>query len=104
MPVTILKVVGIELTSIGRFERTSPDDEVIALEGDAGTKYRKLVISGGRIVGAILLGYAREVTPGPQRRSPAASTSRRTCRRAAPGAGACSRRNSAARSPSSWLA
>ena len=63
VPVTILKVVGIELTSIGRFERTAPDDEVIALEGDAGTKYRKLVISGGRIIGAILLGYGREVTP-----------------------------------------
>jgi nitrite reductase (NADH) large subunit len=63
VPVTILKVVGIELTSIGRFERTGPEDEVIALEGDAGTKYRKLVISDGRIIGAILLGYAREVTP-----------------------------------------
>jgi nitrite reductase (NADH) large subunit len=53
----------IELTSIGRFERTGPDDEVIALEGDAGTKYRKLVISDGRIIGAILLGHARAVTP-----------------------------------------
>ncbi len=63
VPVTILKVVGIELTSIGHFERTAPDDEVIALEGDGGTKYRKLVISGGQIVGAILLGYGREVTP-----------------------------------------
>ena len=63
VPVTILKVVGIELTSIGHFERTAPDDEVIALEADGGTKYRKLVISGGQIVGAILLGYGREVTP-----------------------------------------
>ena len=63
VPVTILKVVGIELTSIGSFEPTSPDDVVIALEGDGGTKYRKLVISRGRIVGAILLGYAREVAP-----------------------------------------
>ena len=63
VPVTILKVVGIELTSIGAFEPTSADDIVIALEDEAGTKYRKLVISGGRIVGAILLGYAREVAP-----------------------------------------
>jgi nitrite reductase (NADH) large subunit len=63
VPVTILKVVGIELTSIGHFEPTAPDDEVIALEDGAGTKYRKLVISGGRIAGAILLGHASEVTP-----------------------------------------
>ena len=50
VPVTILKVVGIELTSIGIFEPTSPDDIVIALEDESGTKYRKLVISGGRII------------------------------------------------------
>src|SRR6185503_398043 len=61
VPVTILKVVGIELTSIGIFEPTSPDDEVIALEDESGTKYRKLVISGGRIAGAILLGYQADV-------------------------------------------
>jgi NAD(P)H-nitrite reductase large subunit len=63
VPVTIRKVVGIELTSIGHFEPTSPDDEVIALEDTAGAKYRKLLIADGRIVGAILLGYAAEVTP-----------------------------------------
>ena len=63
VPVTILKVVGVELTSIGTFEPTSPDDEVIALEDESGTKYRKLVISGGRIVGAILLGYQADVAP-----------------------------------------
>ena len=34
---TILKVVGIELTSIGRFEPAAPDDEVIALEDAAGS-------------------------------------------------------------------
>jgi NAD(P)H-nitrite reductase large subunit len=63
VPVTILKVVGIELTSIGRFEPTSAEDEVIALEDDLGTKYRKLVVSDGRIIGAILLGYQSEVGP-----------------------------------------
>ena len=42
--VTILKVVGIELTSIGRFEAQSPSEEVIALEDEAAQKYRKLVI------------------------------------------------------------
>ncbi|WP_053227229.1 FAD-dependent oxidoreductase [Solirubrobacter soli] len=63
VPVTILKVVGIELTSIGTFEPTSPDDVVIALEDESGTKYRKLVISDGRIIGAILLGFQAEVAP-----------------------------------------
>ncbi len=62
VPVTILKVVGIELTSIGRFEATA-GDEVIALEDESGRRYRKLVISGGRIAGAILLGYSQEVAP-----------------------------------------
>jgi nitrite reductase (NADH) large subunit len=59
VPVTILKVVGIELASIGRFEPASAGDEVIALEEDG--RYRKLVVSEGRIVGAILLGHSREV-------------------------------------------
>ena len=35
----------------------APGDEVIALEDEAGQRYRKLVIADGRIVGAILLGY-----------------------------------------------
>ena len=61
-PVTVLKVVGIELTSMGRFE-AQDGDEVIALEDETGQKYRKLVISEGRIVGAILLGYSAEASP-----------------------------------------
>jgi nitrite reductase (NADH) large subunit len=61
VPVTMLKVVGIELTSIGRFE-AEPGDEVIAME-ESGGRYRKLVICDGRVVGAILLGYSREVAP-----------------------------------------
>jgi nitrite reductase (NADH) large subunit len=59
-PVTILKVVGIELTSIGRFEAAGSHEEEIALE-DASGRYRKLVVADGRIVGAILLGYSKEV-------------------------------------------
>jgi nitrite reductase (NADH) large subunit len=59
VPVTILKVVGIELASIGQIEPASAHDEVIALEQDG--RYRKLVVSEGRIVGAILLGYPQEV-------------------------------------------
>ena len=60
VPVTILKVVGIELTSIGRFEAAGPGEEEIALE-DASGRYRKLVVADGRIVGAILLGFSKEV-------------------------------------------
>ena len=56
VPVTILKVVGIELISIGRFEPDGPADEVIVLEDEAAGRYRKLVIADGKIVGAILLG------------------------------------------------
>ena len=63
MPVTILKVVGIELTSIGRFEPEGPHEEVIALEEESAGRYRKLVISGDRIVGAILLGFSAEASP-----------------------------------------
>ena len=44
MPVTILKVVGIELTSIGRFEPAAPDEEVDRARGPGGQRYRKLVI------------------------------------------------------------
>jgi nitrite reductase (NADH) large subunit len=63
VPVTILKVVGVELTSIGRFEPESSAEEVIALEDPEAQRYRKLVIANGRIVGAILLGYSAEASP-----------------------------------------
>ena len=59
IPFTMLKVVGVELTSVGRFEEQA-GDQVVALE-EPGGKYRKLVIEDGRIVGAILLGYSQEV-------------------------------------------
>jgi nitrite reductase (NADH) large subunit len=57
------QVVGIELTSIGRFEPEGPQEEVIALEDESEGRYRKLVIADGRIVGAILLGYSAEASP-----------------------------------------
>jgi len=59
VPFTMLKVVGVELTSVGRFEEQATD-EVIVLE-EPGGRYRKLVIEDGRIVGAILLGHSAEV-------------------------------------------
>jgi len=57
LPVTMLKVVGVNLTSIGRIEQVA-DDDAIALEEPAEHRYRKLLIDPeGRIAGAILLGY-----------------------------------------------
>jgi NAD(P)H-nitrite reductase large subunit len=63
VPVTILKVVGVDVTSVGQFEAAHPDDLVIALEDPAESRYRKLVIADGKIVGAILLGYPQDASP-----------------------------------------
>jgi NAD(P)H-nitrite reductase large subunit len=57
VPITMLKVVGVELTSIGRIEPEGAEEEVIALEDRKGHRYRKLVLSQGTVVGAILYGY-----------------------------------------------
>jgi NADPH-dependent 2,4-dienoyl-CoA reductase/sulfur reductase-like enzyme/ferredoxin len=58
-PLTMLKVSGVDLTSVGAIEG-EPGDEEIALEDPDESRYRKLVVRDGRLVGAILLGYARE--------------------------------------------
>ena len=62
IPVTVLKVVGVELTSIGQIEPASDRDEVIVQDDDSALRYGKLVISDGRVTGAILLGYSQEVS------------------------------------------
>ena len=54
----MLKVVGVELASIGRIA-PEPDDEVIVHE--AKGSYRKLLVADDRIVGAILLGPGNDV-------------------------------------------
>ena len=61
VPSTLLKVVGVELTSIGPPEPESEDDIVIALEDVQEHRYRKIVVSEGRIVSAVLYGYQLEV-------------------------------------------
>jgi NADPH-dependent 2,4-dienoyl-CoA reductase/sulfur reductase-like enzyme/ferredoxin len=58
-PVTMLKVTGVDLTSVGRIE-AGEGDEAIALEDTLESRYRKLVLFDGRLVGAILLGYSAE--------------------------------------------
>jgi len=54
VPVTMLKVVGVDLLSIGRFQ-PQDGDTVIAIEDSEEHSYRKLVIADDRIVGAILI-------------------------------------------------
>ncbi|HVB90928.1 MAG TPA: FAD-dependent oxidoreductase [Acidimicrobiales bacterium] len=59
VPACILKGAGIELSSIGRIE-PDPGDELIVVENPAEQSYRRLVISGGRVVGGLVLGHHPE--------------------------------------------
>jgi nitrite reductase (NADH) large subunit len=60
VPATILKGVGVDLFSIGRFEPHA-GDEVVVDEDPSAPSYRKLVISEGRAAGAIVLGNHPEL-------------------------------------------
>lgn len=53
---TILKGVGLGLFVTGRVEPEAGDD-VIVVERSAPVSYRRLVLSGGRAVGAVVLGH-----------------------------------------------
>ncbi len=54
VPVTMLKVVGVELLSVGEI---AGEREIVVTDGEA-LRYRKLVLDGdGRATGAILLGH-----------------------------------------------
>ncbi len=62
IPATILKGVGLDLFSIGKYA-VDPGDQVVVDEDPdpAAPSYRRLVISGGRAAGAIILGNHPEV-------------------------------------------
>jgi NAD(P)H-nitrite reductase large subunit len=60
-PLISLKVLGIELISIGIVEAVGADIFEIVLEEESEHRYRKLVIRGINIIGAILLGYPEYV-------------------------------------------
>jgi NADPH-dependent 2,4-dienoyl-CoA reductase/sulfur reductase-like enzyme/ferredoxin len=62
IPATILKGVGLELTSVGRYE-ASEGDTVITLDDPARSSYRRLVISNGRAVGMVIIGHYPEDVP-----------------------------------------
>ncbi len=60
IPATQLKVTGVDLMSVGRFEPEA-GDQVVMLEEASEGRYRKLVIApDGSIAGAVLLGYPVE--------------------------------------------
>ena len=60
---THLKMTGVDLTSIGPPQAQSDAEIEIVPEGTGGGSYRKLVISEGAIIGAILLGRPRDAAP-----------------------------------------
>jgi NADPH-dependent 2,4-dienoyl-CoA reductase/sulfur reductase-like enzyme/ferredoxin len=77
VPVTMLKVVGVELTSVGRFDADEEAGEREDVYEDAeALRYRKLVVDAEeRCVGAILLGFpedAASVTAAVKAHAPAA--------------------------------
>lgn len=51
-----LKVMGVELTSVGEPETSAPEDEVVQYVEPKRGLYKKLVIRDNRLVGAIILG------------------------------------------------
>jgi nitrite reductase (NADH) large subunit len=55
---TTLKVMGVDLTSMGEVTAPGPDCEVLTHTDPAEGVYRKLVLRDNRLVGAILLGAA----------------------------------------------
>jgi len=58
IPPMKLKVAGIDLLSIGEINVQGDDGREMRLSGGEGREYRKLVIAGDRVVGAILIGHA----------------------------------------------
>ena len=62
VPYTTLKVVGLDLTSIGLIAPQEEGDEELRSVDRARGIYRKLVLREGRIVGAILLGDRKRVS------------------------------------------
>ena len=53
---TKLKVMGVELASMGATKPANDDDEVVVYREPARGIYKKLIVRGGQIAGAILLG------------------------------------------------
>jgi len=63
IPATTLKIVGIDLASLGEATATGEEFVVLREVDMAGGVYRRLTLRDGKIVGAILLGDTRNVQP-----------------------------------------
>ncbi len=63
IPSTTLKVVGIDLTSMGEVNPEGEGFTELRFADRAQGMYRKIVLRNGRIVGAILLGDKKNVSP-----------------------------------------
>ena len=63
VPSNTLKVVGIDLTSVGLVNPEGDGYQELRSEDPANGRYRKLVLRDGAIVGAILLGNRKVVAP-----------------------------------------
>jgi nitrite reductase (NADH) large subunit len=55
---TKLKVMGVELAVMGLKDVEGPDDEIVSYSEPARGVYKKLIVRGGRLAGAIVLGDA----------------------------------------------
>src|SRR2546430_11748531 len=53
---TSLKVMGVDLVVLGKKEPTDDDDETITYANARRRIYKKVILRGGRLAGAILLG------------------------------------------------
>jgi nitrite reductase [NAD(P)H] large subunit len=53
---TKLKVMGVELASMGITDAATPEDEVIQFSEPSRGTYKKLIVRDGRLVGGILMG------------------------------------------------
>lgn len=56
VPATTLKVAGLAVTSAGEFDPEAGDYEVLTFQSPAEGIYKKLVLKGGRLAGAIWMG------------------------------------------------
>ncbi|MFD0008964.1 FAD-dependent oxidoreductase [Streptomyces sp. NPDC127178] len=61
VPVTLLKVAGIDVLSCGRIEESGQEGEEVIIHDDrTGKRYTKLLVVDGHLVGAIVVGHSVE--------------------------------------------
>ena len=62
-PITMLKVTGVDLASVGAIATSEPGDEEIVVEEPTEGVYRKVVLREGRAIGGIVLGSEGDAPP-----------------------------------------